>query len=268
MIKTILVHLDGGSDDYQRLGYAANLARAFDAHLTGLYVALLPDPAPVTDGATLYIGNAVSEARETAVRVAAALASALTSYDVRTEFRTIETFRAGASSVLSSAARLADIYIGSRPAAEAPVFGGLEEAVIFGAGKGCILVPPTRLPNSRVEVVTIAWKNTRESARAVAEALPILRAAKRVIVATVPDQSGDEPGDIGRHLSRHGVSSDVRTLRGFPDVGTAILNEVDITGSDLLVMGAYGHSRFREWMLGGATRLLMARSPIPVLFAH
>ena len=268
MIKTILVHLDGGSDDYRRLGYAANLARAFDAHLTGLYVALLPDPVPVMDGATMYVESTVLEAREAAGRVSAALASALGSYELRTEFQAVETFRAGASSVLASAARLADLYIGSRPDGEPLVFGGLQEAVIFGAGKGCILVPPSRVPRARIEVVTIAWKNTREAARAVAEAMPILRAANRVIVAMVADQASDESDDIERYLSRHGVSADVRTITGSTDVGAAILNEIHTSGSDLLVMGAYGHSRFREWMLGGATRQLMTRSPVPVLFAH
>ena len=136
-----------------------------------------------------------------------------------------------------------------------------------------MFVPPASKPG-KFDTVFVAWKNTREAARAVAEAMPFLRRASQVIVGLVEEegaseQFGIEPGaDIGRYLSRHGVGAEIRPINGWVYAGEALLNESQRTGADLVVMGGYGHSRFREWVLGGATRHLLTHAAVPVLIAH
>jgi nucleotide-binding universal stress UspA family protein len=111
-------------------------------------------------------------------------------------------------------------------------------------------------------------------ARAAAEALPFLQRADQVIVGIVEEQGaaeqfGEAPGaDIARYLSRHGVPAEIRPINGWSRAGEALLNEARHTGAEMIVMGGYGHSRFREWILGGATRQILSHAPVPVLTAH
>jgi nucleotide-binding universal stress UspA family protein len=136
-----------------------------------------------------------------------------------------------------------------------------------------MFVPPASKPG-KFETIFVAWKNTREAARAVAEAMPFLQRASQVIVGLVEEegaseQFGIEPGaDIGRYLSRHGVAAEIRPINGWVYAGEALLNEAQRTGAQMIVMGGYGHSRFREWVLGGATRHLLTHAGVPVLMAH
>jgi nucleotide-binding universal stress UspA family protein len=121
----------------------------------------------------------------------------------------------------------------------------------------------------------VAWDASREAARAVNDALPLLRRAKQVGVLTVnprpwPFGHGEEPGgDIGLHLARHGVKVEVQRIEA-PDIdpGNAILSHLADRSADLLVMGAYGHSRLREFVLGGVTRTILGEMTVPVLMSH
>jgi nucleotide-binding universal stress UspA family protein len=121
----------------------------------------------------------------------------------------------------------------------------------------------------------VAWNASREAARAIGDAMPLLERAKAVTVASVnarPDARGhgEDPGaDIGAHLARHGVRVDVTRLEARDiDVPNAILSHLADAGSDLLVMGCYGHSRLREMVLGGVTRTILREMTVPVLMAH
>jgi len=147
--------------------------------------------------------------------------------------------------------------------------------VLFKSGRGCLFVPPQEKPKtSTYDTIFVGWKPTPEAARAVAESLPFLRKASQVVVGIVEEdgageQFGIESGaDIGRYLSRHDVSAEIRKISGWTYAGEALLNEAQQTGADLIVMGGYGHSRFAEWVLGGATRHILSNAPIPVLTAH
>ncbi|MBM3560382.1 MAG: universal stress protein [Alphaproteobacteria bacterium] len=123
----------------------------------------------------------------------------------------------------------------------------------------------------------MAWNASREAARAVADAMPFLVAAQHVVILSVNPESGQRPGthgadpgaDIGFHLARHGVK--VQASHGVaPDIdpADAILNWASDDGIDLIVVGAYGHARLRELVLGGVTRDMLAASPVPLLMSH
>jgi len=123
--------------------------------------------------------------------------------------------------------------------------------------------------------VLVAWDASREAARAVADAMPLLAAADAVIVLAVdpqpgPDGHGEIPGaDIALHLARHGVKAQIeRTVSAGVPIGELLLSRAADLGADMLVMGAYGHSRVRELLLGGATRSILASMTIPVLMSH
>ncbi|TPQ35646.1 universal stress protein UspA [Bradyrhizobium guangdongense] len=148
------------------------------------------------------------------------------------------------------------------------------EAVIFGAGRPALVVPET--PQSRpfeLNRVLVAWDFSRAAARAVSDAIPILEKAREVRILTVTNEKA-MPGrrsssELAKNLSRHGIDVIVEEVdaagRGIGDVLAA---QIEASRADLLVMGAYGHSRFREFILGGATRSILAKPPIPVLLSH
>jgi nucleotide-binding universal stress UspA family protein len=134
---------------------------------------------------------------------------------------------------------------------------------------------PPRGTVSQVRRIVVAWNATRESIRAVADALPLLVKAEAVEVLVVdhqrrPEGHGQEPGaDIARHLARHGAQVEVRRLSsGGKDVGRLLLSEAAAFRADLLVMGSYGHSHLREWMFGGVTRTVLYEAGLPVLMSR
>nr|AAC33476.2 unknown [Azospirillum brasilense] len=144
------------------------------------------------------------------------------------------------------------------------------------AGVRCWSCPtPALSPTSGNRRVLVAWNGSREAARAVADAMPILTAAKRVVVMAVnpkagPAGIGDEPGaDIAKHLSRHGCRVEAtHIVTDQIDPGDTLLNTVADESCDLLVMGAYARSRVREQVLGGMTRYMLEHMTVPVLMSH
>jgi nucleotide-binding universal stress UspA family protein len=146
------------------------------------------------------------------------------------------------------------------------------EAIIFGAGRP-VLVLPRSGPAPVLDSVLVAWDGSRASARALADALPVLVRAKRVSVVTVVNEKPIDGGAMGieltRHLARHGVRSDWREVdaRG-RDIGDVLRAVIAEHQCDLLVMGAYGHSRVRDFILGGATKSLLADAPVALFVSH
>ena len=153
----------------------------------------------------------------------------------------------------------------------------LAEHVVLTSGRPVLVVPYIGTYPSIGEHVMIAWDASREAARAVTDALPILRGARRVVVFSANPESsgrrgkhGEIPGaDIARHLARHDVKVEVQRLdSGRVAIADLLLNRIADEGIDMLVMGAYGHSRIRELWLGGVTRHVMQSMTIPVLVSH
>lgn len=164
--------------------------------------------------------------------------------------------------------RLADLVIVSGQSAEAG-FSAALEAAIFGTGRPLLMVPeqpPERLGGS----IAIAWDGTLGAARAAGAALPLLGRAEKVTVLTADmEKIGAKPSALADYLAEHGIAA--RTWAFLPDerkLGEQLLAEAEEAGADMLVMGAYGHSRLREMVLGGVTQSVTAKATIPVFMAH
>jgi nucleotide-binding universal stress UspA family protein len=175
-------------------------------------------------------------------------------------------------------ARYADLSILGQPEPGTPIAGLTElilEAALFSAGRPVLMLPYAGRFNAGLRTVLVGWNATKEAARAVNDALPLLRAAQQVRVLSINPRGGiggqgDLPAaDIALHLARHGVTAtaqhSVATEISEADV---LLNTATDLGAELLVMGAYGHTRLREMVFGGVTRGILARMTVPVLLAH
>jgi nucleotide-binding universal stress UspA family protein len=275
MIKDIVVHLTGSSEDTVRLAYAAPIARVFDAHLTGLQVNVLPELLAITDpSGSAFLQEMIAQAEAKAGEIGEKLRTQLDSFGLSAELRQLDAFPGEVGPKLAAEARTADLFVGTRPYGDPGGQEQVEETVLLRSGRGCLFLPPRGTPPKSYGTILVAWKETREAARAVAEALPFLLQARQVIVGLIEEKGASEQyhieagADIGRYLSRHGVSAEIRKIGGWADAGEAVLNEAKMIGADLIVMGGYGHSRFREWVMGGATRHLLGHASVPVLMAH
>jgi nucleotide-binding universal stress UspA family protein len=175
--------------------------------------------------------------------------------------------------VLVDYARLRDLTV--VPVPERDHIGSwYAESIIFGSGLPTMILPEARKrPDFALNSVVVAWDFGRPAARAVADSLPLLEKSKRVFVLTVTNEKAIDTkrsgAELAKHLARHGVNVtlDVVDARG-RGIGEAIESHVASRNGDLLVMGAYGHSRLREFILGGATKSMLARPPVPTFFSH
>ncbi len=170
--------------------------------------------------------------------------------------------------------RLSDLTVIARPSAEEE--GGLTttfDAALFDSGRPVLLVPGAPVADLGT-AVAIAWDRSCEAARAVGAALPLLTAASKVVILTAREMAGEsgsevEPSELATYLALHGV--DARTWAFVPgpgSLGSALLEEAGKAEANLLVMGAYGHSRLREMVLGGVTRSILADADMPVFLMH
>jgi len=180
------------------------------------------------------------------------------------------------SSEVGVHAYYADLVVVGRPesAGQTASPPGLAESLVMSSGRPIIVFPPGGKV-SQVRRVLVAWNATRESIRAVADAMPLLAKAEAVEVLVAdhqrrPEGHGQEPGaDIARHLARHGAHVEVRRMSSEgKDVGALLLSQAATFRADLLVMGAYGHSQVREWVFGGVTRTVLYEAGLPVLMSR
>jgi nucleotide-binding universal stress UspA family protein len=278
MLKDLIVHLDGSSEDETRLSHAEAIAKAHGAHVAGLYTNLLPeyfmatgfDPAFSTVSGIVELQERLHEEGQ---RTAQRLRDRLGKIDAPSEFRSVEAGPSELNARCASEARWADLFVATtRSDAGAIDWDEMIETIIFEAGRAVYLAPPGAKPLAGVRNALVAWRDTREAARAIAEALPFLEGAATRIV-TVRPKGGQEPdpraADVAAHLARHGAQVEVGAVDGKgATTASVLLGEARRIGADLIVMGAYGHSRFREWVLGGVTRDMIAQSDIPLLLAH
>jgi nucleotide-binding universal stress UspA family protein len=274
-MKDLLVFLDGTGADEVRIAQAEALASRQDAFLTGLFCNSLPEVMFASEAGMASI-DVVSQMQDSSRAEgdtkAGALAARFSRLSVLNEIRRFDVYSSQMGLTLANEAHTADLFIATRPYGHYNSHAEALEQVLFNSGRGCLFLPPVGDPRL-FDTVVLAWRNTREAARAVSEAMPILRKAKKtyVVMATEDGQEDERsmPGaDISRYLTRQGANVELRTLSNWTSVSEALLNEVEKVNADLLVMGGYGHSRFREWVLGGATRDILTQAEIPVLIAH
>jgi len=173
-------------------------------------------------------------------------------------------------SLIARLGRVADVIILNRPDPYEPRTGSAFNTAVFETGHPTLMVP-RYAPEGILSHVLVAWNGSLEAARAVAGALPLLRKAKRVSVLSVPEEGREGVSDLDliAALKWHGVNAlslDISSITA--SVGAELLQSAASQAVTLLVMGAYTHSRVREMLLGGATRLVMRNATLPVLMAH
>jgi nucleotide-binding universal stress UspA family protein len=271
--KTILVDVDASERCRARVAIALRLARECEAHLVGLYAREPVTLPSYLSGEPVIVEHVRKAAAEDVAAAESTFRKAVAATDLAgAEFRTAA---ADASGAVSLHARYADLVIlGQRdPEAASAVDTGFVEKVLFAAGRPVLTVPCVGTFDALGKRVLVAWNASREAARAVTDAIPLLRRADAVELITVNPEvgaHGDIPGaDIALYLARHGVRVEVKIERAVDiDVGNMLLSRAADLGIDLIVMGAYGHSRVREYVMGGATRTLLDTMTVPVLMSH
>jgi nucleotide-binding universal stress UspA family protein len=280
-MKSVLTVLTDPSSAADQLAAASAFARAQGAHLHVL--ALGVDRMPVTYGdlgASVTIAQAAVERASADAQALAAMARDQLQTEGEGLLWSVEPLLARSgdlASIIARPARLADVVIAQRVADpvrrdEAEM---VLEAVLFDGRAPVLLVPAAgSLAAANPQRAVIAWNESTEAAAAIRGALPLLRQAAEVSIAMIaPDPHDADRADPGAGLStllaRHGIKADISILpRTMPRIGDVILRHVADRNADLLVMGAYGHSRLREAIFGGATREILTDCPVPVLMAH
>ncbi|MFN4018361.1 MAG: universal stress protein [Reyranella sp.] len=279
VFKTILVDCDADEAVAHRLELAVALTERFGAHLIVQH-ARPPFVAPATaDGGFLMDDLYRAFESEIAAQQGVAFAAfnkAVKGQGIAAEWRLVDGY---SDNALVISARYADlVVVGQRPPASAGLTStpsDLAENTALASGRPVIVVPHGGVSTPPGKKIMLCWNASRESTLAATNSLPFLKSAEEVIVLTVDaTQSssghGSEPGaDVALWLSRHGVKVKVqREISIDDDVGDVILSRARDYGVDLIVMGVYGHSRVREFVLGGASRSILAGMTVPVLMAH
>lgn len=275
--KNLLVHLDDSDAGQGRVAAAIALAQAHEAHLTGLYVGIEPAlpgtigsevPPEFLRGLEAKVEQQVEAAKERFTRQAER--EGLTA-----DCRTAVASYMRVPGTVALHARYADLAIVGQPETEGAAFENpnVAEGVVMAAGRPILIIPYIGAGEAIGRRVLVAWDGGREATRAVNDALPLLERAHAVTVLTInpsKGRHGERPGaDLGLHLARHGIRVDVAHIEARDlSVGDALLSRAADDGADLLVMGAYGHSRMREWVLGGATRQILGEMTVPVFMSH
>lgn len=283
MIRQVLLSLPTWPDSPPQgtLEGAAVLAQSLGASLTALLPQLSANPEtwPAIIGTfpldfPHLMKEAVLQSEANAATSMDGITRACATRKVALDLRRCLTTLYASPNPLVDLARLHDLTILPMPQTDA-LGGPYMQAALFGAGRPTLLLPSgeNSRPLQSLDRVVLAWDWSREAARAMADALPILARASKVHVLSVfGEKSLDTTavtGDLEKYLASHGIEYVLdRTSFTEGDIGRCILSHARDVNADLLVMGAYGHSRLREFVLGGATRTILTEPQLPVLVSH
>lgn len=276
MINDIVVNLSLKQRNATAAPLAVSAARLFGAHLTG--VAFEYEPAiPVLDLGAAIPKNYLDEARaEANARVGSAVRQfeELTRREaIKFDVQKITTAAPIAPSRFAQIARRFDLAVVTQGEPdEDNIDDIIAEAALFQSGRPVIFAPYIQTAPLKLDRVTVCWDGSRAAARAIGDAMPMLERAKAVDLLVIEKErpkSEDFPGiDIANHIARHRVEVKLTRLPLENDVAATMLNFAADAGTDLLVMGGYGHSRLREFVLGGATKGILRSMTVPVLMSH
>lgn len=280
MIQDLMLPITGASGDDNALEAAIALAAHLDAHLAVVDNTDLPTLFPPAWGLAPadLLDEAYDTLREQGQAHAERLRKRLRKETISWELRTPESLLTEPSQVMALHARYADLAVVTAPAPQtddAALVRGCFTSLLFESGRPVLLIPAHCSLALPMRHVVVAWQPTRESTRALHDALPLLARAESIDVVTVDAtvgerRHGEDPGvDIGTHLARHDLAVNVVALqRRDKSIAAALLRHAAESGAQCLVAGGYGHSRRREWMLGGTTRELLHAPGLPILFSH
>jgi len=280
--KTIAVFIDASPSGQRRAVHAATLAQRWGATVVGVQVVAEPSPMP------RYMYNArgrgavaqvlaceqqlAADARAVALVTGERFRAQCARLKVHGEFRSIGPGQASQEAILN--AFQSDLVVAGHPEPHGLPPHMMPERILLESGGPLLIIPNAWQGETIGEKIVIGWNATREARHAVADAMAFLVAAESVTVLLIDPEEhwghGQEPGaDVALYLTRHGAPVAVEKLatRG-SSVAEALLGYVEQHAADLLVLGAYSHARVRELLLGGVTRTLLARMPVPVLISR
>jgi nucleotide-binding universal stress UspA family protein len=277
-IKNILIHLDHSSGCSNRLETAFNLAKAFDAHITGLFV--VPDyVVPSYVEAQISVDLITDVTEKAMARAEETLASYQKLADDAGVTMESHVLEGQVIPILREHTKYADLLLLNQDQPDDPdnASYGLADALLFEGGCPCMVVPHSGKLKTPGKRVLLTWNASRESAHALREAMPFLTRAETVVVlSSEPDDSDVDMArghphaqELSRFLESHGIEA-ISSGISDPDMSAtdAIIGQAAEMNADLIVMGAYGHARLREIILGGVTRDLLKQAPVPLLLAH
>ncbi len=276
MLKDILVNLSVRKVSKSAGNYAVSVAGMLEAHITGIAFAFIPN-IPGASMGYLPIETIEAQQRENEAIAQAAIdhfATAATNAGVAAEPHILRTRFTDAADRFSRIARHFDLAIvGQVEPSVNSVEATISESTLFESGRPIIIVPYIQKAPLKLDRVMVCWDGSRAATRAVADAMPLLERAGNVEVVTVANERSKQNQidgvDIGLHLARHGLKVEVnRILRGNLDVVDALLSHAADIGTDFMIMGGYGHSRLREFVLGGVTRSILHSMTVPTLMSH
>jgi nucleotide-binding universal stress UspA family protein len=277
MIKDIVVNLSVGPARDMATDFAVSVAATFDAHLAGIafrYGPLVPVMANMYGIPADVIESQRIENEKAAKAAIGRFDDAARRAAVSAQGRMVDIPVASAPNVFAQIARRFDLSVIGQPEPVKPALDRLiVEATLFDSGRPMLVVPYIQREGLKLDRVMVCWDGSRSAARAVGDAMPFIvraKAAEIMIVAAESAKSDEMPGaDIAHHLARHGAKAEIeRIVATEIDVASTILSHAADTSADLLVMGGYGHSRLREFILGGATRGILAAMTVPTLMSH
>jgi nucleotide-binding universal stress UspA family protein len=261
------VNIDTREIDSTLIRFAFGLARQYNAHLTGLQIVALDTTSLVLPDALIALDEEEHDAngRRDWWR------ELCRGHGVDGSWEVVRDYYQNA---IARQASLSDLMIGRLSAKDTFPLLGLNplSRSLFEGGIPMLLVPEAWASHPGVQKVAIAWNGSVEAARAVKTALPLLRKAEKITVL-----DGEDVSDTGKHraslplrewLERQHLPVQWQSIDAVQGNGKAIHEQVKAMGADLLVMGAWGHSRMSEWILGGITRYMLQHSDVPLLLAH
>ena len=276
--KSILTITTDAARSADQLDVAVDLARREDAHLDVLCIGVdQTQTGYYYAGATAILTQeAYNQARDDVARAEKAVRDRLASEDIRWAVDTAVAQVGALAGPVGMLARFSDLVVLGKPYGEGRGYANeaILEAALFEGGAPVLVMPETMTEAAFGKRILLAWNQSNESLRAARAALPLLKAAAAVNITIIdPPAHGPERSDPGGMLSqllaRHGVHAEVSVLaKTLPKTSEILSRHARDLNADLIVMGAYGHSRFREAILGGTTRNMLEMAGIPVLMAH
>jgi nucleotide-binding universal stress UspA family protein len=276
MIRDLVVNLTGSAPQDFAADYAISVAKTFEAHVAGVGFVYEPViPGSLLGGIPVDLIEAQREENAKGAKAAVArFEAAAKAAGVSAEARILDASLAGAADLFGRIARRFDLaVVGQARPREGSSEELLIEGALFESGRPVVIVPYVQTEALRLERALVCWDASRPATRAIADALPFLCRARAVEIVAVSGEHGKgrelAGTNMARHLARHGINAELKRVSAVDDdVPSAIRARAIEGGADFMVMGGYGHSRLREFILGGVTRTILTSTTIPVLMSH
>jgi nucleotide-binding universal stress UspA family protein len=278
MYKTIVVHLSGAPSAPSTLGVAASLANTMGAHLIGAAtsgIAELNYMLAVGTPVVIMSAADIDQLRDDAKQRLRAFQVHCREFGVASyETRLFDTAAADAMLLQSMYCDLLVAGCGELSATGLLTPAELPGALVTQAPRPVLLVPPSAPANARFDTIMIAWNGSAGISRTIALAMPLIARAARIVVGVCNPEldridAGSEPGaDLATYLARHHGNVEVVRRGSNETTQVALVNLADEVGADLMLAGAFGHSRIREWVLGSTTMGLIEHTRIPLMMTH